>query len=990
MRKNCSTRDANMSLLALFFLLMTKASVVGASSGGQTPALRYTFLPGGCSEGIFGNEYSNSFLDGLIIANQSTTIECAPSLGVRMASSQVENGEDVLVGIFSEDTFDKVFTTEHGIAVELWWKPSLNLEPTTLLTIGADNGWNATTKPPGVTVCERESFDLQLVQVGSQLVAIFRTSDEWFEGCHMVRINVTPGELMHVVVSLSNHDQRIFVNGNETQFSSQEPFINDLSHWNGGKSRVYLFHYPATPQINTSSEMTIYRLALYDGVINSEGAELLMLRGLPSTPPFAYDQSVTVQEDADDGTHSVEWYALPALPTDATQLLNAPRIGWIDAEVRKLLSESIDWDANADDLGWIYWILKTELDPVYVYLTSLPEIGQLYHASDRSPLAADGQVEYGAPVLIPLGPAPVEEALIYLPPHNVFSKADNYLASFTFCLSTTPIFDAIQCSSKATVSIHVEPVNDPPVALPVNSSTIVTEGIIVDPSTKIQLQGRDVDFNDTITAVEITRPPAHGSLQLAVPTFRQDLLRHGTSLESLNHVVTGEDPVYVNYIWDPADVKEVIRGMLVKDYFRFRVRDRAGLWSAEETVEVQIATAVTGNAEAQVIVEEDTKGELEWRGIDSSGYNRQMGFFIEKLTSPSVGSLVDPDTLDLLQAGNIVDASEYHSTKESSARLLFLPSKDFCHSSNADEEEKNDVDIRFRAVAIVNDTVVSVSDSVSQLITVSCVLDVISLTLPLSKISVLETSLRRTATDPCYASNFTGETLVEDCPDACEAAVVLPTVTVTSKDRKADRARVTVTTKSGYLSFNSAFWNRTDSIEGRQRMAAGAVSFFAYPEDLTGILSSLRYQSYTAGTDSIDFEIRYGDCIDSDVGERPGSFRTASCQVVRQSIEVSVLRDNAKYESETRIVVGLPWQIFFCLLAYPALYLAVTYLQCSISGEDEETVVEGSPLAPNERFIQHEDEHGMFYYEDTWNGSVRWDLPTGEDFVRFEDFVGEE
>jgi hypothetical protein len=35
--------------------------------------------------------------------------------------------------------------------------------------------------------------------------------------------------------------------------------------------------------------------------------------------------------------------------------------------------------------------------------------------------------------------------------------------------------------------------------------------------------------------------------------------------------------------------------------------------------------------------------------------------------------------------------------------------------------------------------------------------------------------------------------------------------------------------------------------------------------------------------------------------------------------------------------------------------------------------------------VQHEDEHGMFYYEDTLDGTVRWDLPTGEDFVRYED-----
>ena len=86
-------------------------------------------------------------------------------------------------------------------------------------------------------------------------------------------------------------------------------------------------------------------------------------------------------------------------------------------------------------------------------------------------------------------------------------------------------------------------------------------------------------------------------------------------------------------------------------------------------------------------------------------------------------------------------------------------------------------------------------------------------------------------------------------------------------------------------------------------------------------------------------------------------------------------------------MVGVPWAILFCLFVYPTIYIAITYAQCSVSIKDDETVVEGSPLEPEERFIRHEDEHGMFYFEDTWDGSVRWDLPPGEDFVRFQDVV---
>jgi hypothetical protein len=212
-------------------------------------------------------------------------------------------------------------------------------------------------------------------------------------------------------------------------------------------------------------------------------------------------------------------------------------------------------------------------------------------------------------------------------------------------------------------------------------------------------------------------------------------------------------------------------------------------------------------------------------------------------------------------------------------------------------------------------------------------------------------------------------------------------VTLTSYDRRAVLARVTLSTGSGFLTFNDRYWNRTEPIVGRQRMASHAVSFWAYPEDVTDILSNLHYQSYTTGIDRVNFEIQYGNCTDTDVQQKQGSYRTPTCQVLRDSIPVTVLRDNARYDSKTKFVVGLPWQILFCLLAYPAVFLAIKYVQCSVSVADDETVVEGSPLDPVERFIQHEDDNGMFYYEDTWDGSVRWDLPPGEDFVRFQDIL---
>jgi len=904
-----------------------------------------------------------------------------------------------------------VFATETGITFELWWKPApfSKNHSTPILTIGSDDDEETTSS--ALSRCDRGGYDFQLLEgsrssSGTRLTAVFRTSDEWSEGCRTVRseIMAPPGKLMHVVVSLSDGYQTIYVNGQQAHTPSQDPFPNDLRHWNLAQNRLHLLSYrgsaaaaPPPPPFHTSeATLTVYRLALYPGVV-TESTEVvhMMLQGLPSTPPFAFDQTVLVQEDADDGTHVVEWYALPASPMDVTQALGAPQIGSIDADVRALLLESVDWDSISSNGN--FSTLIADLDPVYVFLTSLPAQGRLYFAHDRSPLVMDDTPASGQ-VFLPLGTAPVEHKLIYLPPHNMYSTAEDIpFASLSYCIAVSPIFDPSQCISSATVNVHVLPVNDPPEALPVPMTTVpesLFETSTTTPTTttwaKIPLLGRDVDFNDAITAVEITRPPALGSLRLAVPSFRKDLLRHGTPLESLNYIVTGEEQVYVMYVWEPSSsssVGVVIRETVVKDSFRFRLRDKAGLWSAEETADVQIVTAVSTIANTEVTFEEDTVEELQWHGVDGSGYNRRIGFFVEKIPSPEVGLLVHPETLDPLQPGLTIDSFLNHSSGEGLAKLAFQPRENFCHSTAYDMEY--DAEVRFRAVAFVNDAIVSVSDAVSQRITVACVLDVITMELPTTKLSVLETSLRRTTTDPCNGINFTAGSVMED-PETCQAAAILTGVAVTSKDLKADRAQVTVSTNSGFLTFNSIYWNRTEPLVGRQRMAASNVSLLAYPEDLTDILSRLHYQSYIAGTDYIHFDIQYGNCTELELEQSLESFKTASCQAIRQSIQVTVVRDDDKYESETRIVVGFPWQIIFCLLVYPALYIAFTYLQCSFSSDDNETVVEGSPLEPVERFIQHEDENGMFYYEDTLDGSVRWDLPPGEDFVRFEDLANAE
>lgn len=961
---------------------------------------RYKFLPESCSDGTFRNDYDmdHTILGQLITRRGSSNdeIQCAPSMGILRSSTNSMSITQDRSGIVSEQSVGEFFVTNSGITMELWIKPSFRLDPTPILSIGRNE---SSIQDSVINICDHEGYDFQLLQIGTKFIAVFRTNDEWFEGCHMIRSDISAGELTHVLISLQDGNQSMYVHSKSqgqqhrlVTANANEPFTDALTHWALEKDYIWLLQYPHTAPAQNSSQThqgpIIYQLSLYPHYATTQDeVDQLILQGLYATTPYAYNQSVTLLEDADDGSQSVEWYSKPASPSDVKQSINAPRIGWIDTEVRDMLLLLIG-RVNQDTLTRLFSLLATPLKTVYVYLTNLPEQGTLYFLQGGVPHALDNLTITSNFIL--LGSAPVEDMLIYLPPHNMYSAKDAHtpFATFNYCISLSPIFEAQQCNSSASVHIHIESVNDPPVALPVPLTTVIEGHQMNGSSRKISLLGRDVDFNDTITAVQITQYPVHGYLHLAVPTFRKDLLRHGTPLHSLeDYTVFGEEAVYVNYIWDPSTGSTVVRDTTIKDQFNFRVRDRFGIWSIEETVNLEIVSAVTAFVESNtVVVEESTRETIVWKGKDTSRYHRQLGFLIEKTPSPKVGELIDPTTLQGIQAGDILHSVYGESTLSRSVEVYFQPSNDFCDKRTI-QRTFHDGEVHLRAIALVNDTIVSVSYPQIQRISVICVLNVLDLQLNQPHLSLVESKLRTLSTSGCSGYNYSTSLLPN--PAFCQDTLVISGISVTNKNDKAERIVVTVSTQYGYLTFNDKFWNLTELLLGRQRMASGTISFYAYPDDLINIFSNLHYQCFSAGTDKIDFELQYGNCTEQELKDRHGSFQSATCQVLRKSISVTIRRDDKKYKPATRIVVGFPWQILFCLLVYPALYIAFSYLHCSISGSDDETVVEGSPLEPIERFIQHEDENGMFYYEDTWNGTVRWDLPPCEDFVRYEDTAEE-
>jgi hypothetical protein len=960
------------------------------------------------------------------------------------------------IGYSSTDTS----SSNNGLSLELWIKPQA-LPTTTsaqhkfpVLTIGTmypkvrfsdvqtTNSRTTTTTTSTAllqSLCEQEQFSFQLAVVNATWTIIYRAAMtdttaslpplSIFDACriHTLTPVVTWSDLTHIVVSLESQRQVAYVNG-QTAFIARDSLDWDRD-WDLDRYGLHALGHPLVPPFDftssfddsletaadaaaTASPTTMYQLSIHDTALNLAMVQDLIRQGLPRSRPFAYNQIVTVNEDAERiaGSHATAWYRAPTVPQqldDAVALLRGPLVASLDREV-EYMARTFTVSGNARRSNATLPAEQSTLATLaQIYLISLPDVGHLYWA-DGTPLLpfTSPLTDTAAPWIVSIGTDPVS-SLMYIPPHNVHSSALDraaFVTSFWYCVADVLIYHSNQCQSMATVFIHVTAVNDPPVATAVPVA-VVREGLMRDhdpaicPS--IPLWGTDVDDNDAIQAVEITQPPLLGDLLLAVGVFRKDLLPHGTPMASLNFTIRGDDPVHVKYVSRPTVRRNSFNNIVsgsnnTKDSFVFRVQDKAGVWSLEEKVDIVIASAVSGAALSVVTMVEDSNGEIRWSGNDASGYQRELQFLVDEIPPRSVGVLWDVMANQALSAGTMLATIIAYPYTEGVA-LLFRPTANYCHDRTNPSEY--DAQVRFRVAALEHNStqnsaivVQSLSDAVVQSFVVTCQHDELSLILPLSTASVLETSLDRSRWDPCHGAMFHADSEVETAaaPSQCEHALVVSGILVHSADRRPlDWVLVSVTTRLGFLTFNAQHWNQTEPVLGRRVLASGRVVFYAHPDDLPLVLDELHYESFQAGNDSIDWELYYGlDCTLQGMLSQSNTLSQA-CQVVRASIAVQVVKDEDKYRAHTTMVVGFPWQILFCLLVYPLLYAAVVLAQGTLAGDhddhDAETVVEGSPLEPIERYIQHEDEHGMFYYEDTHDNTVRWDLPLGEDFVHFED-----
>ena len=581
------------------------------------------------------------------------------------------------------------------------------------------------------------------------------------------------------------------------------------------------------------------------------------------------------------------------------------------------------------------------------------------------------------------------------------------------------------------MDIIVVPVNDPPVAVASVISLRVPEARTTRRTTnrlatsqysmrnypkdlsKIRLHGSDVDVGDEIVGVQIVSVPRRGYLSLVVTSFRHDMLLHGTRL-SENVIVSNIDPVYVEYTFDRSmdnNNQVLVQNNDVKDYFTFRVRDRQGWWSIEERVEIQVTSSLIAHAEPMVRMNEDSLQLLHWHGSDVSIRNRHhIQFYIEKVPSVEIGRLLHPRSNVTISQPGMILLDPTISVND--LEIYFQSSQNFCHTDNNTTASQYDNEIRFRIVSIVdmnNDSttstngtfVDSASDPFTQQIWIDCTLDVLELTFPENvHHQIMASSLQRTTTDPCNALQWIKPTKTVDVTSCQSVAFMTTGINVTSVDGKAAMVTVSLTTKIGLITLNPQYWNRSIPLLGRPTLSAGTIAFRAYPDDVTSILSSLHYQSFVVGNDTVDINLQYGNCTFDEQQQHATmssnlSFRAATCQILHRSIPISVIPDKYYNQRNGQRYAKFPWQLIFCLFGYSALYLVVVYLESWYhrgkmnhdhhegSGNQSGTVPESQ-----ERYIQHEDDNGMIYYEDSVTGLTHWSIPLPEECsVRGRDII---
>jgi hypothetical protein len=230
--------------------------------------------------------------------------------------------------------------------------------------------------------------------------------------------------------------------------------------------------------------------------------------------------------------------------------------------------------------------------------------------------------------------------------------------------------------------------------------------------------------------------------------------------------------------------------------------------------------------------------------------------------------------------------------------------------------------LRVAAVAEQDDVILSWSDPLQHELVWDCPVDGVHLSAPRTTLSVNQVTLRKMVSSDCGSprNNATGQSLTNFCKEEADV-LTISDIVVESTDGNVDSVIVLAAVDHGLLTItNQSAWDPR-SLQGRPWV--NRLVLEAHPKAVTAALSSLVYQSYRPGPDSLTIQVLYGSCNRTDL-----NYSGPDCQVASRVMEIVVIPSVRGDPVDSRLFHASFGPMLFCLFVYPLLYLVWIRLEC--------------------------------------------------------------
>jgi hypothetical protein len=531
---------------------------------------QYLFTADACAAGTPIADTAGAAASTFGDLDRAAAVACLNHIGVSSTS-----GSPTAVRLTSQSTaaaLAAALNSGTGFTLELWLRhEALATTATSASILSISSGTSGATAAAAGRDCPAAA-DLVLYRSGAQYaLSVKHTSDVC--GTVIFSPTITNGAgPVHVSITFdmsaaasTSATATVYINGAAADVKTQVLYPNRYigsgnfapdftTVWNP-TYRLQLLSDYRTADAQAAGEThwapwagELYLAALYGRALTAAEVSGNYAAALPNSAPAVTAVSFTVEEDGEDGDHysSPEYY-LTEVPLSDLAALTLPTAYDFESDVGNAIGYSV-----------------TNPLPL-LHLASLPTRGTVYDSSGAAITAvphtlADGTFRF----------RPVKD-----------ESSGAAAAYATFAYYATDGATGARSTADGTVTLHVLPKNDPPVAAAATFQA--STGAVSD---KLCVTGTDSDAGDGVVSAAVVLPPLHGILyQVVADVITGTVLTAGASF--------GGGQLCVGYKYTGAGGAGVggsaVAGSEVDvDAFTFTVFDGSGHASAAQTAVLQV------------------------------------------------------------------------------------------------------------------------------------------------------------------------------------------------------------------------------------------------------------------------------------------------------------------------------------------------------------------------------------------------------------------